>query len=309
MMASERQTAAILMATFNGARFLDQQLQSLADQQWGAIDILVSDDGSKDDTLDILARWRRNWAKGRFDIVEGPRRGFAENFRSLLTNTTIDAAYVAYCDQDDIWQADKISAAVAALSGHPRPALYCSRTQYVSEDGTHRGYSPLFTKAPSFRNAIVQSIGGGNTIVMNRPAFALVAESARRTGFVSHDWWAYLMVSGAGGDVIYDPVSHIAYRQHGSNLVGENVTFRAKFDRVVRMFGGRFSAWSTQNIAGLSACADLLTPDSRAVLAHFIDARRSSPLGNIRAILQSGIHRQTLVGNIALVVQAAAKRL
>jgi glycosyltransferase involved in cell wall biosynthesis len=310
MMAPQSDTATILMATFNGARFIEQQLQSLADQQWGRIDLLVSDDGSQDGTLDILARWKDNWRKGRFEIVQGPCQGFAENFRSLLMRANADAAFTACCDQDDIWRPDKISAAAAALAADPgRPSLYCARTEYVSEDGTHLGHSPLFNRPPSFRNAIVQSMGGGNTIVMNKPALALMAESVRRTGFVSHDWWSYLMVAGAGGRVIYDPVARIAYRQHGSNLVGENTSIGARLERLGRMFRGGFAEWSARNIAGLNACADLLTPENRSLLASFAEARKSSPIESVRTILRSGIYRQTLVGNIGLLVQAATGRL
>lgn len=304
-------TATVLMATFNGARFLDEQLQSLADQQWNNIDLLVSDDGSQDDTPAILKRWQARWSKGRFDIVAGPRQGFAENFRSLILRANTDAAYTACCDQDDIWRPDKISAAVAALSADPaQPSLYFARTEYVAEDGaTHRGYSPLFKRQPSFRNAIVQSIGGGNTIVLNKPALALMAESVRRTGFVSHDWWAYQIVAGAGGRVIYDPVARIAYRQHGSNLVGENTSLAAQLDRLKRMFEGGFAAWTSRNIAGLQACADLLTPENRALLERFAESRQSSLFGRVHAVLDTGVHRQTLIGNIALVVQAATGRL
>jgi glycosyltransferase involved in cell wall biosynthesis len=310
MMAPQSATATILMATFNGARFIEQQLQSLADQQWNDIDLLVSDDGSQDGTLDILKRWQARWSKGRFEVVGGPQQGFAENFRSLLLRANADAAYTACCDQDDIWRPDKISAAAAALAAeHHRPALYCSRTEYVGEDGTHLGYSPLFQRQPSFRNALVQSMGGGNTIVLNKPALALMAESVRRTGFVSHDWWSYLMVAGAGGHVVYDPLPHIAYRQHGSNLVGENTSIGARLERLRRMFRGGFAEWSARNIAGLSACADLLTPENRALVASFAEARKSSPVGRVRAIMRSGFYRQTLVGNIGLLVQAATGRL
>jgi len=304
------ETVTILMATFNGARFLDQQMQSLADQQWSRIDLIVSDDGSQDDTPAILKRWQANWSKGRFDIVAGPRQGFAENFRSLILRANTDAAYTACCDQDDVWRPDKISAAAAALSTEPsRPSLYFARTEYVDEGGRHLGYSPLFKRQPSFRNAIVQSIGGGNTIVLNKPALSLVADSMRRTGFVSHDWWAYQIIAGANGRVIYDPVARIAYRQHGSNLVGENISLNAKINRLKRMLDGHFSEWSERNIAGLTACADFLTPENRAVLASFVKARKSSPFGRVRSILESGIHRQTLIGNIGLLMQAAAKQL
>src|SRR5262245_11225071 len=84
---------AVLVATYNGAEYLNEQLQSVADQRWSSIDVWASDDGSTDTTRSLLAGWADRWGKGRFEIGQGPSRGFAENFRSLLTNTSIEADY------------------------------------------------------------------------------------------------------------------------------------------------------------------------------------------------------------------------
>ena len=84
--------------------------------------------------------------------------------------------------------------------------------------------SPLFRRPPSFRNALVQSLAGGNTMVLNRPARDLVALASRRARFVSHDWWAYLLVTGAGGAVHYSAKPLVRYRQHAHNLVGANTS-------------------------------------------------------------------------------------
>ena len=94
------------------------------------------------------------------------------------------------------------------------PALFCSRTRIITAEGEPAGFSPLFSKKPSFRNAIVQSIAGGNTMVMNRAARDIMLEASRRTGFVSHDWWCYLILTGVGGIVHYSPTAKIGYRQH-----------------------------------------------------------------------------------------------
>jgi len=310
-MVSQAQSITILMATYDGADFLEEQLQSLVDQRWERINVLASDDGSTDATLAILKDWQGRWSRGRFEIVRGPGAGFAENFRSLLCSSAFDADFVAFCDQDDVWGADKLCAAAARLGkvSPDCPALYSSRTEYISEDGVHLGYSPLFNGATSFRNAIVQNIGGGNTMVMNRAAFLLVGEGARRTGFVSHDWWSYLMVTGAGGRVIYDSVPRIAYRQHGGNLVGENTSIRAKIDRLKRMIAGQFSEWTERNTAGLNICADLLTPESRSILAAFTDAKRSGLIARIAAVVRLRLYRQTFTGNVGLYVQALIGRL
>ncbi len=299
----------ILLATYNGTRFLGEQLASIAAQDWPAIDVWASDDGSSDGTLDLLRQWQGRWAKGDFHIIAGPRAGFVENFRSLLASRDVDADYVAYCDQDDVWDPDKLSVAVGEIAGAGRPALYCSRTRLVREGGEPMGLSPLFRRPPAFRNAIVQSIGGGNTQVMNRAAFAALSESARRTSFVTHDWWAYIVVSGVGGSVRYDPVPHLAYRQHGSNLIGHNMGVIAKARRLKMVMQKRFVEWNAINLAALDRCQDLLTDENRAIVREFARIRQLAFPAAVVALRRLGVYRQTWESDVALMVSAAIGRM
>jgi glycosyltransferase involved in cell wall biosynthesis len=273
--------------------------------------VWVSDDGSTDATIALLEVWRRRWIKGTFAVRHGPGKGFAENFRALLASTADEAAYYAFSDQDDIWDADKLSRALGmlAVAEPQRPGLYCSRTRLVDAAGAEIGMSPRFARQPDFRNALVQSIAGGNTMVMNRHGFAILAESARRTSFVSHDWWAYLIVSGAGGLVHYDPEPHVSYRQHLENLVGNNVGFRARTGRLRRLIAGQLSDWNAANLAGLECCTDLLTPDNRAVAAQFRAARSAGLPRRLYGIARARLYRQTRFQSATLWLAAAVNRL
>jgi glycosyltransferase involved in cell wall biosynthesis len=300
---------AILMATRNGAAFLDEQLGSLAKQTHPAIDIWVSDDGSTDDTLKILAVWSGRWTKGTFTLSQGPRLGFAENFRALLSNPTIDADFVAFCDQDDLWEPRKLEVALAWMRSQDGavPLLFCSRTLTISEAGDPIGMSPLFRREPSFRNALVQSLAGGNTMVLNRPAWECLARASRRACFVSHDWWAYQLVTGAGGAVRYSPEPLVRYRQHASNLVGANTSWRARFARLSMLLGGQFAAWNDVNLAGLGKNRDLLTPDSLFALDLFSRARRGNRLAAMASLRKSGVYRQTGQGTLGLWLAVALR--
>lgn len=292
---------AILLCTFNGARFLGEQLASLEGQDVANIDIHCSDDGSGDATRDILKDWQSRWQRGSFTIAEGPRRGFAENFRALALATPLEADYFAFCDQDDVWHSDKLSAAIGLLSAKAdRPALYLSRTRLVDESGIEIGMSPLFRRPPAFRNAVVQSIGGANTMVMNRAAFSLFQRSIAGRPFVSHDWWAYIVVSGAGGYVHYDAIPHIDYRQHGANVVGGNRGFLSTASRFRFLIKGGFADWLNRNLAGLGDCTTFLTEDAQAVTAKLIEIQRASRPQALLALARSGIYRQTPLGNFAL---------
>src|SRR5262249_45043308 len=254
---------AILLGTKDGAAFLDDQLRSFADQSHRNWLLVVSDDGSRDATRAIIARFAATQPQP-VAVRDGPGRGVTANFLSLAADPAIDADAFAFSDQDDVWHADKLSRALARLATAPEgvPALYCGRTELMTEDGRCYGLSPLFRRPPSFRNALVQSLGGGNTMVFNRAAKRLI-EAAGAPTVVLHDWWLYQLVSAAGGAVFYDSRPMLKYRQHADNLIGSNLGGRARLLRIRLMLGGRFRDWNDTNLAALRRLpADLITPDN-----------------------------------------------
>jgi len=290
----------VLLATHNGALWLDEQLQSIAGQTVHRLDICASDDDSYDATPALLRQWQDFWGAGQFTILRGRRRGFADNFRNLVAASPQGADYYAFCDQDDVWLPGKLDAAVARLCTLVGPGLYCERTVIVDSAKRVLGRSPLFRRPPSFRNALVQSIAGGNTMVLNRQGFALMREACRRTDFVSHDWFTYLIVTGAGGTVHYSDQPHVLYRQHGANLVGSNRGVLARAGRLWRAINGQFAAWNEHNLASLRACRSLLTEDAREAVDLFA-AARSGPLSDrVLNLERSGVYRQTALGQLSL---------
>lgn len=309
--AAPGRRVAVLMTVHNGARFLDEQIESLVRQSVEPIDLWVSDDGSEDKTAEIIARTVGEWTKGEARCLHGPGRGFAENYRALMTMPEVDADYVAFCDQDDHWDDDKLATAIAWLETQPEghPALYCSRTRIVSEDGSTIGVSQLFPRQPSFRNALVQSIAGGNTMVMNRAAHAVIREASTRATFVSHDWWCYQIVTGVGGTVHYSPEPKIGYRQHDNNAIGENITWRARMARVRSITQGRFREWNERNLAGLLACRDVLTPEAQELVDAFQTTRGGGLFTRIAALRRAKLYRQTPIGQIALYTACILRKL
>ena len=301
---------AILLATKDGAAFLGEQLQSLADQHHANWLLVASDDGSRDGTRGLLERFAETQPQ-RVTLRDGPQRGVTANFMSLALDPTIEADFFAFSDQDDIWHADKLARALACLASAPPgvPALYCGRTELMTEDGRVYGLSPLFRRPPSFGNALVQSLGGANTMVFNRAAKRLV-EAAGVPNVVLHDWWLYQLVSAAGGAVFYDPQPMLKYRQHSDNLIGSNQGTRARLLRIGLMLGGRFREWNDTNLAALRRLpADLISPGNQRVLDLFASARSASLPTRLVALWRSGVRRQTLLGNLGLLIAALLKRM
>lgn len=302
---------AILLCTFNGAAFLGEQLDSIEEQTHANWEVWASDDGSTDATLARLKSRQAEWPAGRMHIVSGPQRGFAANFLSLACRSDIQAEAFAFCDQDDIWEADKLQRALDWIATVPSgvPALYCARTRLIDAEGLEIGLSPLFTRAPGFGNALVQNIGGGNTMVFNAAARELLRIAGAQVQAVAHDWWAYLLVSGCGGRVHYDPHPTIRYRQHGGNLIGRNSGWRARLTRMLMLFRGRFRSWNERNLDALRSVDCPLTHDSRVVFARFAEVRNKSALQALIGLRRAGVYRQTLLGNLGLSAAALLGKL
>lgn len=302
---------AILLCTHNGEAFLREQLESYMAQTWQNWVLIASDDDSSDGTRDILQHYQRRWAPGRLQIISGPAQGFVQNFLSLTRYAEGRAAYYAWSDQDDIWHADKLERAVRWLERVPAgtPALYCGRTQLVGPDNREIGLSTLFRKSPGFANALIQNIGGGNTMVFNGKACQIVAETSVATALVCHDWWAYIIITGCGGQVYYDPQPSVRYRQHQGNLIGENISWPARYARVRELFKGRLKGWNQIHIQALLKHRERLTKESVRTLELFTRARQGWLPIRLIQLVRSHVYRQTTIDNVGLVLAAIFRKI
>ena len=302
---------AILLCTKQGERFLPAQLESFATQTHTNWEVWASDDASDDQTKKILLGFQKENKSNRVFVMDGPDKGFCKNFLSLACNADISADFYAYSDQDDIWEVDKLQRAIDCLQAVPSdvPALYCSRTRLVDAKNSEIGFSPLFEKEPCFANALMQNIGGGNTMVFNQAAAELLKKAGPAQGVVSHDWWTYIVVSGCGGKVFYDDFQSIRYRQHDCNLVGMNSTWSARFARIRMMFQGQYRDWNNCNIQALQSLHTHLTCANQEILVRFSEARKLNLISRLIGLKRSGIHRQTLFGNLGLIAAAILKKI
>ena len=305
---------AILLCTYNGQQYLSAQLDSVASQAYPHWFMWVSDDGSQDDTLSILAEYRSKWPNECLSIVHGPRKGFVANFLSLSCRPDIQADYYAFCDQDDIWEANKLQKAVDWLQTVPAdvPALYCSRTRLVDADNHGIGCSPLFEKPPCFAHALTQNIASGNTMVFNHAACTLLREAGQAVAVVAHDWWLYLLVTGVGGRVFYDATPTLRYRQHSGNLVGMKTHWLARFLRLRTLrdvWRGAFRAGNDRQMQALQQQRVTLTLGNQVILDRFIVARSRWLCPRLLGFWQIGMYREPLWSHLGLVAAAIFKKI
>lgn len=294
-MAQDRTHIRILMGTRNGAAFLQEQLASFLRQDHADWSLWVSDDGSTDDTRQILDRFAAAHPGREIRLLQGPGQGAAQNYLSLLCHPELPEDHVALSDQDDIWLDSKLSRALAMMkkADPARPVLYAGQSVI-----TDAGMRPLMMPSgapqrPGLRNALVQNLFSGHSSVLNPAALRLVRQSGRPEGIPYHDWWLYLLLSGAGAQCLLDSEPVVAWRQHEGNLIGAVGRAGGLRHRARVMWSGQYQGWMDKLVAHLSMRGDLLTQEARSLLAGYAAARaRPGPLRAL-SYARLGLSRQS----------------
>ena len=299
------------MCTFNGEAFLREQLDSIEAQDHKKWTLYVNDDGSKDGTLDILKSYQRKWEPKKIHIRRGPQKGFCQNFLQIINDPKINADLYFLSDQDDVWVPKKLSHTLKKISklDASKPYLYCARTTYVSSDTKKiLGQSDLFLKPPSFKNALVQSIAGGNTMAFNNH-LKKVMQKNPKVDVVSHDWWLYIINELVGGKTFYDPESTILYRQHNKSLIGANTGFVAKLKRLRMLLNGTYRIYNTKHLEVFNRLYFKGVVKNIELIDRFFILRDKPLKMRYKMIQDLGIYRQTWDGHMALYLGAVLHKL
>jgi glycosyltransferase involved in cell wall biosynthesis len=284
----------ILLSTYDGAAYLPALLASLDAQTHHNVDLLVRDDGSRDDTLGVFVAHTRHWPAV---ITSGRHVGVPESFLLLLRDADPAADLYAFCDQDDVWLPGKLERAVRTLHAldPERPALYCSRPQPVDAALAPLGAYALPRRALGFATALVENRAPGCTVTFNRAARALLMRHVPRAAQM-HDHWAYLVVS-AFGTVHYDPEPQMWYRQHDRNTIGSPAAI------VARLHGLSRRGWLSRIFAQAeefdAAYGDALDPALRRVLDRFL-ASRTGLRKRLAYAVRPDVYRQARGDDLAL---------
>lgn len=283
---------AILLATYNGVRFLPEQLGSFVAQE--GVDWMLHwrDDGSTDGTVAVMEAFAAGPGAGRcVRVAEPPGRvGPTDNFMALL-RAAGGADAVAFADQDDVWLPSKLKRGTDALLPCPDAALYCSRQRLVGEALQPMGQSgPL--RADPFPAALTQNVATGCTVMLNRAGAELVARS-RPPSSSLHDWWSYLLVSAHGGQLLADKEPTVMYRQHPANLVGAPLSVRRRAVAALARGPDVFMNVLRGHVAALRAQPELVSPANAAVLEVIHRGLHGGRAERLAALRLPGLRRQT----------------
>jgi glycosyltransferase involved in cell wall biosynthesis len=207
----------VLLATYEGSAYLEDQLKSLESQTFRNFTVIANDDGSTDKTLEILERWKKS---GLISILKqtnriGPDRSFKE-----LLKLVPEGASAAFCDQDDVWSYDKLDRMVNIQQEYDcaTPLMITSRRSFIDSNGKSLDSAFKEFRIPSYLNSAIENSAPGNTQFLNSNAIDLALKTWPEK-FVKYDAWIYLIMSLCG-NVVFEHSVLVKYRIHASNYVG-----------------------------------------------------------------------------------------
>ena len=289
----------ILLAAFNGERFIRQQLDSVLAQTETNWRLFIKDDGSTDRTLAIIEEYKENYPDKIFVSVSPQPTGSAMyNFFSMFPLASSD--YIFLCDQDDIWLPEKIEKSMEemhrleTISNKDMP-LFVHTDLCVVDETLDMRYPSFFRMQKyclsknNFGSALVQNVATGCSVLVNKPLLAMAGSASPE--IIMHDWWLYLIAAAFGKvGVVKSPT--VLYRQHGANTlgakkIGENAHsiagMRASFDRTHRQavrFRARFS--------------EQLSEKDRQILSAYLDLPNHGKLWRIATVCRYGFWKHSL---------------
>lgn len=220
---------AILMATYNGEEFIEEQIRSIRSQTFGDWDLLVSDDGSSDATLSIVSKCANEDCRIRI-VPSLNKLGTASgNFMGLVDRAR-SYEYVFFCDQDDVWYPDKVERELSTLKraendfSQSMPVLVFTDSRVVDRNlepmqSSFVGTLGFSAEKINFAQLAISNVAQGCTIAMNASLVSLLRQFEFNSDIGLHDWWAMILAK-AFGAAVYISEPTMDYRQHGKNVVG-----------------------------------------------------------------------------------------
>lgn len=284
----------ILLSSYNGEKYIREQIKSLVSQDYSNIEIYIRDDGSGDTTRDILNEYVE---RPEIHIVFGENVGFIKSFLTLLSSCA-SADYYAFCDQDDVWLPNKISRAVEKLAetDSSKPVLYFSSYDYYNENLRFLS-SAKKPENIGFVNSLVDCAPLGFNSVMNAAARECICQNIP-VHSCGHDWWTYMVCAGLGS-VIFDDFVSVKYRRCGKNVSNGGEGFlKAQIWRFRKFFLGNYFENITEQLQEYESLYSAnLNQKQKDILALFTE---KTFLHAIKKVFFSQPFRQNAIDEIFL---------
>lgn len=277
----------ILLASYNGGKYIEELISSLQNQSYQNWRLIISDDGSTDDTLEIVRDHARADRRILEPILHRSTGHPKDNFFYLISLVDASAEYVAFCDQDDIWMADKLQKLVDEVQGDA-PALAFSDLEIIDSCGAMVERS--FMELPSFNpnklslsTLMVQNSTPGCSMLMNRKLYDLVVIPSVTSEIEMHDWWI-MLIAATFGDIKFINEPLIKYRRHSENASGELKQSLIKGIATITEVFNSHSRAQMQSLQFYVTYKELLDRKEKELLCSYGLLLSQSRLGRIRTV-------------------------
>lgn len=302
-MKDRKPLVCVLLSTYNGSAFLEEQIESIVNQTNVEIQILIRDDGSKDETLKIINKCISKYSSV-ITLIIGENIGFAESFMFLVENCP-KADYYSFSDQDDIWEKEKLERAISRIDINT-PMLYGSNLKAYDMVENRRfmvyGLQNKKRNEKIMKEYIFISNPHGCTMVWNQ-ALQNELNKRRKPKGLTHDVWVNL-VAGCKGRIYFDyDCSFINYRIHGNNTCG--TTPKSVLNRIKKYYSFYFVDKKSLNISLACKTINKIFPESKTFITEALGNYNKS-LKNfykaIKIIWKMSVSRNAKIKYIMLMV-------
>lgn len=297
-MESNNMKIAVLMSTYNGEKYLSEQINSILVQNLPdgcQMELFIRDDCSNDGSITILEDFSHRMG---IHFTTGENLGAAKSFMKLLQdNEGFD--YYAFADQDDYWYPDKLKNGINALSAINGPALYCSNCDLV--DNALKPIGRLtHRKNPSYTLTSVlclASCAQGCTSVFNKELASIIQNNTLPKVFIMHDSLITCVCALLNGKIIFDSKPSMKYRMHGKNVSGmvcvkQNLG-ELVVDRIKEITTKRKISMYKQTASILEVYGELIGEDNKKI-GRIVIASEKSMIAKFRLVLSKELKHDTL---------------
>lgn len=270
-MTVNKNKVAILLATYNGEKYIRKQLDSLAKQSYSEFTCFIHDDGSSDNTKKVVDDFISR--DDRFVYVDGPsQHGAKGNFMYLLSN--IESEYYLFCDQDDYWHTDKVKRLLSLLVKieNEKPSLCFCNLNVVNDEGKvisedFMEYSGFYVKKLDYKNILFKNVAPGCVMILNKRLRNEAIKLKSLENIAMHDWWC-IAVACTKGNCSFLNESLNDYYQHSTQQIGavrDDNSIKKVKNKLLCLFSNKEKAEKQKWLEGVSNQAkevcDLLLPD------------------------------------------------
>jgi len=305
----------VLLSTYNGEKYIDDQMKSLLSQEDVELHIVIRDDGSTDGTMMKLKKYKEEYPD-LICISEKENIGVVGSFFDLISSSSAGYDYYAFCDQDDVWNNNKLIRGILLINQmqQGQPLMYCSTTQMVDEHLTPLSKWPSPPQQVlSPYNALIENVCVGCTMLINQEALNLVKSNPpyNLKNVIMHDWWIYLVVS-TNGEIVFDPEPSILYRQHQSNALGGSTDgwINKWRKRSLRFLNGQnHYILSKQAKEFMSVYIHFITSKQCDDIDELLQTQQQSLFKRVVYTLKTPFYRQSTIDNIVFKMVFIAGKL